>query len=64
MGSYLYSLFKELDLDIEYIIFHFSGNDIPPFYNLRKDGIIKGFLNGLHIRFLIRRILIKIFLLS
>ena len=42
---FLYSLFKELDLDIEHIIFHFSGNDIPPFYNLRKDGIIKGFLN-------------------
>ena len=50
MGSYLNKLYNELGLDIKTITFQFDGNDIPPIYNLRNNGIKKGFFNGLEIR--------------
>jgi len=42
MGSYLTNLFNELSLDIKTIIYKLDGEDIPPIYNLKNDGIIKG----------------------
>lgn len=50
MGSYLTNLFNELSLDIKTIIYKLDGEDIPPIYNLKNDGIIKGYFNGLEIR--------------
>ena len=50
MGSYLLELFNGLDLDIKFISLKLKGNDIPPLFNLKKKGLLKGFYNALQIK--------------
>ena len=53
MGSYLFELFTELDLDVKSIFLKLEGNDIPPLFNLKNKGFVKGFYSALQIRSLL-----------
>jgi len=50
MGSYLLDLFAELDLEVKFVSLKLEGKDIPPLFNLKNKGLLKGFYNALQIK--------------